>query len=113
MIPRPPRSTRTDTLFPYTTLFRSLRGDGGDLAGTRGGDAVLEVRHRAPAFDRDVVVDEVRSEEHTSELQSLMRISYAVFCLKKKQKTNQKLAAISHSSTFTHPYDDTRYYSRI
>src|SRR3546814_5715927 len=75
MIRRPPRSTRTDTLFPYTTLFRSHvwrrnsgRGDDrGDRArvGTAGDD---------------------RSEEHTSELQSLMRISYAVFCLKKKIK---------------------------
>src|SRR3546814_4523902 len=73
MIRRPPRSTRTDTLFPYTTLFRSV------------------VRHHATIACRKVVQDDdppprLRSEEHTSELQSLMRISYAVFCLKKKKK---------------------------
>src|SRR3546814_983994 len=87
MIRRPPRSTRTDTLFPYTTLFRSqvgrLRTDAAlpglaypciDRAGTRSQQAV------------DVLAGiEARSEEHTSELQSLMRISYAVFCLKKKK----------------------------
>src|SRR3546814_2774038 len=105
MIRRPPRSTRTDTLFPYTTLFRSAdagaermvpgaqsrrqhpqplfrrrrhasgRGDtggGGEREGERGADAGG------------------RSEEHTSELQSLMRISYAVFCLKKKNKPQQQ-----------------------
>src|SRR3546814_11663637 len=75
MIRRPPRSTRTDTLFPYTTLFRS------PFTGWRC-QALIAVRMRkrlAPRFGR--------SEEHTSELQSLMRISYAVFCLKKK-KTN-------------------------
>src|SRR3546814_12693328 len=72
MIRRPPRSTRTDTLFPYTTLFRS--GGIGDRhgQGRRG-------KHRPSQAKR-------RSEEHTSELQSLMRISYAVFCLKKKNK---------------------------
>src|SRR3546814_10892169 len=70
MIRRPPRSTRTDTLFPYTTLFRSLRGAQGDTP-----------EHAPPHHHRN------RSEEHTSELQSLMRISYAVFCLKKKKKT--------------------------
>src|SRR3546814_11643088 len=71
MIRRPPRSTRTDTLFPYTTLFRS-----------RGGDADLQRRGRGAARRRQRAG---RSEEHTSELQSLMRISYAVFCLKKKK----------------------------
>src|SRR3546814_7710760 len=74
MIRRPPRSTRTDTLFPYTTLFRS----------------VADQRHRrlAPIVGRaaDVVDGVQRSEEHTSELQSLMRIAYAVFCLKKKKR---------------------------
>src|SRR3546814_3192630 len=92
MIRRPPRSTRTDTLFPYTTLFRS-RG-----AGSRG----TEVRNAHPQNDRRQGALDLwrrsrdpeghhrkrpgsrRSEEHTSELQSLMRISYAVFCLKKK-----------------------------
>src|SRR3546814_2792727 len=76
MIRRPPRSTRTDTLFPYTTLFRSDRVHGGQTAGS-----AIDVvgRHAAP-----LLVGEIRSEEHTSELQSLMRISYAVFCLNKK-----------------------------
>src|SRR6056297_4074274 len=71
MIRRPPRSTRTDTLFPYTTLFRSA-----DHAGCR-------LPRDAGGRDRG------RSEEHTSELQSLRRISYAVFCLKKKRRTRR------------------------
>src|SRR3546814_2525899 len=75
MIRRPPRSTRTDTLFPYTTLFRSMQRHGVGLAP----DMPRDDRHRAE-FTHG------RSEEHTSELQSLMRISYAVFCLKKKKK---------------------------
>src|SRR3546814_3552607 len=108
MIRRPPRSTRTDTLFPYTTLFRSLHVDleqprlrkqaartGGEILQPRA-DAHDQVgrlrgrvrRGRAGHADRA----EVRSEEHTSELQSLMRISYAVFCLKKKkQPKTQKI----------------------
>src|SRR3546814_5135287 len=74
MIRRPPRSTRTDTLFPYTTLFRSRRpGFGKDGCVAKLGQGLL-------------LFCSVRSEEHTSELQSLMRISYAVFCLKKKKK---------------------------
>src|SRR3546814_6627505 len=105
MIRRPPRSTRTDTLFPYTTLFRSPRaserpvgraavpgshrrregacapgqpvGDQRDLVGRLGFG--LHERLRRPRSGEE------RSEEHTSELQSLMRISYAVFCLKKKK----------------------------
>src|SRR3546814_5868317 len=73
MIRRPPRSTRTDTLFPYTTLFRSSI-----LDGTRDRKIGWRLKKRSHhPFDG-------RSEEHTSELQSLMRISYAVFCLKKK-----------------------------
>src|SRR3546814_4593920 len=99
MIRRPPRSTRTDTLFPYTTLFRSRR------------EAVVVVQTvrivhrlhpaanivsgnrltRAARLDRlaeEIVDIGTRSEEHTSELQSLMRISYAVFCLKKKNTYN-------------------------
>src|SRR3546814_7575039 len=94
MIRRPPRSTRTDTLFPYTTLFRSacLRGIAQYIkaAFKRG------VRHGGKVYVRgDVLqacvyqwlaVGMMRSEEHTSELQSLMRTSYAVFCLKKKKK---------------------------
>src|SRR3546814_4939470 len=78
MIRRPPRSTRTDTLFPYTTLFRSPP----DMRQMR-----LAAARRAMQHQRLVrPVGPARSEEHTSELQSLMRISYAVFCLKKKKK---------------------------
>src|SRR3546814_5590769 len=93
MIRRPPRSTRTDTLFPYTTLFRSLIAADVTLVEPTGSDTfVAGVLHgetftgRARA-DVDVAPGEnfTRSEEHTSELQSLMRISYAVFCLKKKK----------------------------
>src|SRR3546814_9913577 len=106
MIRRPPRSTRTDTLFPYTTLFRS--------------EAARQARRQGPRHLQWLVRDEAwprplldrsrrwrmearaaldlsehhrqsgRSEEHTSELQSLMRISYAVFCLKKKKNTTQQ-----------------------
>src|SRR3546814_10097984 len=92
MIRRPPRSTRTDTLFPYTTLFRSQyrwpRASGGCP------------RHRSRPNRSGANPDPAqvlawqslrRSEEHTSELQSLMRISYAVFCLKKKTKTEQNM----------------------
>src|SRR3546814_6659755 len=75
MIRRPPRSTRTDTLFPYTTLFRSHSDHP-----HAGACAASKARRRSSA----------RSKEHTSELQSLMRISYAVFCLKKKKSTNNK-----------------------
>src|SRR3546814_11626587 len=77
MIRRPPRSTRTDTLFPYTTLFRSV--------GIGTVDWDTPVISKLPGF---ALADPwvTRSEEHTSELQSLMRISYAVFCLKKKKK---------------------------
>src|SRR3546814_9212855 len=101
MIRRPPRSTRTDTLFPYTTLFRSRgRAPGGHLAAAsdrarRGRDGDPHpVSQRCRRSDASVVdehdlralpVHRPRSEEHTSELQSLMRISYAVFCLKKKK----------------------------
>src|SRR3546814_7394329 len=75
MIRRPPRSTRTDTLFPYTTLFRSRCPEAARLRRHARHFAAGAVAHQQP-----------RSEEHTSELQSLMRISYAVFCLKKKKK---------------------------
>src|SRR3546814_2107802 len=93
MIRRPPRSTRTDTLFPYTTLFRSLR-----TARSRphfvdpaiAHDPVhprIQSRSRLPLRPRLQRLQlRHRSEEHTSELQSLMRISYAVFCLKKKKQ---------------------------
>src|SRR3546814_1438730 len=84
MIRRPPRSTRTDTLFPYTTLFRSgaVRGAYQDLL-ARDRHPVVALFVDLPGSEVDVNVH--RSEEHTSELQSLMRISYAVFCLKKKK----------------------------
>src|SRR3546814_5019467 len=96
MIRRPPRSTRTDTLFPYTTLFRSAVDEPGkqaredDVGDERCGH---EKKGPAPPALR-------RSEEHTSELQSLMRISYAVFCLKKKRKktaSNQSIRIV-HTS---------------
>src|SRR3546814_6537503 len=97
MIRRPPRSTRTDTLFPYTTLFRSGRRRGSQLLPAPLADArLLAVPDRldgALAADGHLpgALHEVppRSEEHTSELQSLMRISYAVFCLKKKKHTSK------------------------
>src|SRR3546814_2114218 len=92
MIRRPPRSTRTDTLFPYTTLFRSLVPGVRDRRArllsdlVAGRDRAQQARGHEPGNHPGT-----RSEEHTSELQSLMRISYAVFCLKKKtqQTTNQ------------------------
>src|SRR3546814_4993877 len=91
MIRRPPRSTRTDTLFPYTTLFRSLRPQGrADVHRQQLGPAlqpVGESSHRRQLEAAGLLGwSGRRSEEHTSELQSLMRISYAVFCLKKKNK---------------------------
>src|SRR3546814_2023022 len=82
MIRRPPRSTRTDTLFPYTTLFRSPHLAQHDERA----DAPKRVVRRNMLKMNDRRCEAIRSEEHTSELQSLMRISYAVFCLKKKKK---------------------------
>src|SRR3546814_4671854 len=90
MIRRPPRSTRTDTLFPYTTLFRSdqefcSQAGRGGAHPARQWQAIAGIAGAAiGGSDPD---RRARSEEHTSELQSLMRISYAVFCLKKKKKT--------------------------
>src|SRR3546814_4262732 len=115
MIRRPPRSTRTDTLFPYTTLFRSIRaGQRLTIPGgryheiTRGQTGIAIARAYGVEWSRIVAVNGLtepyllrtgwrllipggaepgqRSEEHTSELQSLMRISYAVLCLKKKKR---------------------------
>src|SRR3546814_6622985 len=88
MIRRPPRSTRTDTLFPYTTLFRSMARPGRvaampDNIGHPAGMTPALAAAALTLCDLDTPV--WRSEEHTSELQSLMRISYAVFCLKKKK----------------------------
>src|SRR3546814_4200710 len=97
MIRRPPRSTRTDTLFPYTTLFRSMAIDAverlravAELSELRSQEVQLE---QAIAVVRRALGDALtaRSEEHTSELQSLMRISYAVFCLKKKTHPQNQL----------------------
>src|SRR3546814_11691363 len=82
MIRRPPRSTRTDTLFPYTTLFRSRESI------FRGHRTSLPFRVGVPPCSSRSI-NRIRSEEHTSELQSLMRNSYAVFCLKKK--THRKM----------------------
>src|SRR3546814_9000390 len=81
MIRRPPRSTRTDTLFPYTTLFRSLHCSA-CLASS--------IRSFCTISENFTPMRVSRSEEHTSELQSLMRISYAVFCLKKKKTIKKK-----------------------
>src|SRR3546814_6710184 len=126
MIRRPPRSTRTDTLFPYTTLFRSVR-----VVAARGVDVEQVTMQRevgedaAPAACREqrvrmlgAAVDDLRglraemhalrdvverlagtnrSEEHTSELQSLMRISYAVFCLQKKKKKKSQYIGETHA----------------
>src|SRR3546814_5770583 len=101
MIRLPPRSTRTDTLFPYTTLFRSqfpLIRDATrafslpciEMAGYEADDLIASYTEAAVREGWDVTIvssdKDLRSEEHTSELQSLMRISYAVFCLKKKTK---------------------------
>src|SRR3546814_1404486 len=85
MIRRPPRSTRTDTLFPYTTLFRSERL--GRPVGRKDAEGQVPCRVDEPGQAGQSGDD--RSEEHTSELQSLMRISYAVFCLKKKKKNKK------------------------
>src|SRR3546814_7459356 len=87
MIRRPPRSTRTDTLFPYTTLFRSKSRCGGSRpqGATRPAQGAIGRAGASAARQAWVArTQNARSEEHTSELQSLMRISYAVFCLKKK-----------------------------
>src|SRR3546814_8745898 len=134
MLRRPPRSTRTDTLFPYTTLFRSrrLQRDGDqqqESADRRGGEGIGDIdRNRdedaerrrvafAEACDRRPDDENLpqcdhhadrgeartdhprRSEEHTSELQSLMRISYAVFCLNKKTYKNNTISEEHHHKT--------------
>src|SRR3546814_18146607 len=89
MIRRPPRSTRTDTLFPYTSLFRSEKGSpSAEGVRPRHGECpscMQSASAGSPVLDTTPATTR-RSEEHTSELQSLMRISYAVFCLKKKIK---------------------------
>src|SRR3546814_3661280 len=112
MIRRPPRSTRTDTLFPYTTLFRSAEPQPANQAADadqadeddaeRLGHAVVHGIGRK-VHERHIEAEgRERSEEHTSELQSLMRISYAVFCLKKKKKTISK-----QQQPFLHTHTNT------
>src|SRR3546814_7547992 len=113
MIRRPPRSTRTDTLFPYTTLFRSVRVGNAVGAGelhmalprslVAAGLAVLGLGCVGLVYSTaggnilwPFTSDVERSEEHTSELQSLMRISYAVFCLKKKKKDRHTYTLIKY-----------------
>src|SRR3546814_1526405 len=108
MIRPPPRSTRTDTLFPYTTLVRTLRGQPerswaySPYAGQwachpqiprRAGPAYYRDKDRPDSFD---AIWQARSEEHTSELKSLMRISYAVFCSKKKISHNHVCDQVTH-----------------
>src|SRR3546814_1818966 len=122
MIRRPPRSTRTDTLFPYTTLFRSLHRRAPDALVCQGARAVAAAPLRrlwraaaqAALGDPHPVHDDrarlgplslarqapLRSEEHTSELQSLMRISYAVFCLKKKKNNKHDIVLNIILSTY-------------
>src|SRR3546814_1817313 len=102
MIRRPPRSTRTYTLFPYTTLFRSHPGIAVEVVhGAQIGRACQNIVARVVGIGAEtvrtphVLLGAGRSEEHTSELQSLMRISYAVFCLKKKKH-------LQHTHTQSH-----------
>src|SRR3546814_4070001 len=118
MIRRPPRSTRTDTLFPYTTLFRSwvpgphgrqcwLRFASPGLPGDTAWAQVFEPEGAANpptliSLHGICVESEHRSEEHTSELQSLMRISYAVFCLKKKNTNSSRPVNIQHQRQMTY-----------
>src|SRR3546814_7447780 len=90
MIRRPPRSTRTDTLFPYTTLFRSRASSSVRCPSPAPGRPISTSPSRISSCPSDpATASSGRSEEHTSELQSLMRISYAVFCLKKKNANKQ------------------------
>src|SRR3546814_2847317 len=122
MIRRPPRSTRTDTLFPYTTLFRSEQARAQEAARRlaekeqaqtllreqaaweleRQRDEVARTAARREAERRESdrrAAEQQRSEEHTSELQSLMRISYAVFCLKKKKNSKQQISNLRNAPT--------------
>src|SRR3546814_1257978 len=112
MIRRPPRSTRTDTLFPYTTLFRSARPAGvrrrcarrkREAKRSLGNVCFRALHSNSGRGDRSGDRGLGRSEEHTSELQSLMRISYAVFCLKKKKahKRNQQNIQYSKNEYIT------------
>src|SRR3546814_7659003 len=117
MIRRPPRSTRTDTLFPYTTLFRSVCGilcrNGSPLRREDQRPPGCLIRRNGDCEASGCEPSGTRSEEHTSELQSLMRISYAVFCLKKKKKTYLHTLHSSYYTTVTiicnttHTYHNT------
>src|SRR3546814_4788261 len=119
---RPPRSTRTDTLFPYTTLFRSANVavvlsahvDQGQCAHFLRGQGLIKIRARVRSLEsceqekRHVGCNyRWRSEEHTSELQSLMRISYAVFCLQKKKQQNPHHPHTLNPTTNTTPNTNT------
>src|SRR3546814_4815526 len=120
MIRRPPRSTRPDTLFPYTTLFRSRGPRQRDRRRQRGnharsgGTAIVWRRTEMNEIARSwpAEAETLRSEEHTSELQSLMRISYAVFCLKKKKEAHimgqQPNEKTQHKTRTVVPYKGTR-----
>src|SRR3546814_6254116 len=120
MIRRPPISTRTDTLFPYTTLFRSLADAVGRNArrlragrsGKLGQPQPQQLGHAAGRGDpgggrADRAGRVTRSEEHTSELQSLMRISYAVFCLKKKKITSTPVRSSAQQHQHHTPSSNT------
>src|SRR3546814_10200001 len=115
MIRRPPRSTRTDTLFPYTTLFRSETFTPGMVLGMR-------MSWHTNAKPRDILGEfytkfygaaAKRSEEHTSELQSLMRISYAVFCLKKKKHTHKHPSRLRNTTPYSYLTHKQKQYTRI
>src|SRR3546814_10788586 len=122
MIRRPPRSTRTDTLFPYTTLFRSRLSlpQASRIATTSAwavGSFCEVTRFQpsptiSPSFTTTAPngPPAKRSEEHTSELQSLMRISYAVFCLKNKNKIKQN---IHRTNCTTHTHNRTHYHTQL
>src|SRR3546814_8231255 len=111
MIRRPPRSTRTDTLFPYTTLFRSRSVAGVDTASPfsviRPSSIIRSTSRRdaTPARASNLAMRCGRSEEHTSELQSLMRISYAVFCLKKKKNQHKSTRHNTHKKRVSNEQD--------
>src|SRR3546814_8312299 len=95
MIRRPPRSTRTDTLFPYTSLFRSTPCWPWAFSFPKAPKYTTGQQAKSPTDEYRPVRLSCRSEEHTSELQSLMRISYAVFCLKKNKTTKKKRTSIN------------------
>src|SRR3546814_8613138 len=120
MVRRPPRSTRTDTRLPYTTRFRSALagrrltpGDGGArdrsarpaprLFRNLGRSRLRRTVRPPPRFRSPEPAERIRSEEHTSELQSLMRISYAVLCLKKKNNNKELTQKDSHMLPVTDP----------